>query len=188
MEKTLALMVAVPLWLAFTAAAQAQPPAPYPPPAQAVTPQVLGEMLRTATTFHDLAMNLNLRNSLGPDEHVLGPDGRYHHSVQRTAAAIGAGAGVGAAIGGMSRNPNGVLIGAIVGSAGGLIVDQILRHREETQARGAYYDPGPGAGNYPPDPVLKHRGDDRGYYGPDNGQPVGPPEPVSPPQRSVRKQ
>ena len=48
---------------------------------------------------------------------------------------IGAGAGVGAAIGGMTKNPNGALIGALVGSAGGLVVDEILKHREQTKSQ-----------------------------------------------------
>ena len=107
--------------------ALAQAPAPQP---NQITPQVLGEMLRTATTFHDLVQNLNLNKSLGPDVHVSGPDGLPEHSVTRTAETIGAGAGVGAAIGGMSHNQNGVLIGALIGGAGGLIIDEILKHRE----------------------------------------------------------
>ena len=63
---------------------------------------MLGEMLRTATTFHELVTRLDPSKSLGPDQHVLGPDGRYHHPLQRTVLAIGAGAGAGAAIGGMT--------------------------------------------------------------------------------------
>src|SRR6185295_20221990 len=43
-----------------------------------LTPQILGEMLRSATTFHDLVTNLNLNRSLGPDQHVQGPDGQFH--------------------------------------------------------------------------------------------------------------
>jgi hypothetical protein len=109
--------------------------APPPPPASQLTPQVLGEMLRTATTFHELVRSMNLNRSLGPDQDYVGPDGQLHHSVARTAATIGAGAGAGAAIGEMSHSPNGVLIGALVGSAGGLIVDQVLKHREEVRQR-----------------------------------------------------
>ncbi len=105
---------------------------PTPPPSNQLTPQVLADMLRSATSFHDLVQNLNLNKSLGPDVHTIGPNGLPQHSVERTAATIGAGAGVGAAIGEMSHNPNGVLIGAFVGGAGGLIVDEILKHREQT--------------------------------------------------------
>ena len=116
------------LVLAFgSTLALAQAPAPQ---SNQITPQVLAEMLRTATTFHDLVQNLNLSKSLGPDVHVPRPDGLPEHSVTRTAETIGAGAGVGAAIGGMTHNQNGVLIGALIGGAGGLIVDEILKHRE----------------------------------------------------------
>jgi hypothetical protein len=100
-----------------------------------LTPQVLGEMLRSATSFHELVTNLNLNKSLGPDQHVLGPDGRLHHPLERTAETLGAGAGVGAAIGAMTHSQNGVLIGALVGSAGGLIIDQIVKHQEEVREK-----------------------------------------------------
>jgi len=116
-------------------AGQSTAPAPAAPAPNQITPQVLGEMLRSAATFHDLVQNLNLSKSLGPDVHSIGPDGLPKHSVERTAETIGAGAGVGAAIGGMSHNPNGVLIGALIGGAGGLIVDEILKHREETHPK-----------------------------------------------------
>ena len=115
----------------------------YPQAASApdqLTPQVLGEMLRSATTFHELVRNLNLNKSLGADQHIQGPDGRLHHPVERTAETIGAGAGAGAAIGAMTRSQNGVLIGALVGGAGGLIIDQILKHREELREK-AINDP-----------------------------------------------
>jgi hypothetical protein len=128
------LTIALSGLLSCAAALAQQPvPAPPPPPAQAnqITPQVLGQMLKSATTFHELVQNLNLDRALGPDVHQVGPDGRIHHSVERTAATVGAGAGVGAAIGAMTKNQNGVLIGALVGSAGGLILDQILKSREE---------------------------------------------------------
>lgn len=84
----------------------------------------------------------------------MGPDGQYHHPLQRTAEVIGAGAGAGAAIGEMTHSTNGVLIGAIIGSAGGLIVDQIMRHREEMREK-ATYDSAPEGS---PDPrELQHR-------------------------------
>jgi len=110
-----------------------------PPPANQVTPQVLGEMLRSAATFNELVRNMNLNRSLGPDLHAVGPDGRMRHSVERTAETIGAGAGAGAALGAMSRNPNGVMIGALIGGAGGFIVDQVLRHQEEVREHAAGY-------------------------------------------------
>jgi hypothetical protein len=126
--------------LTFSGLVSAQQPT-QPAPSQAghppdqLTPQVLGEMLRSASTFHQLVQNLNLSKSLGPDQHVLGSDGRLHHPLDRTAESIGAGVGVGAAIGAMSHNQNGVLIGALVGGAGGLIVDEIVKHREDLKQR-----------------------------------------------------
>ena len=103
---------------------------------------MLGEMLRSAATFHELVRSMNLANSLGPDQHAVGPDGRSMHSVQRTVQVMGAGAGVGAAIGEMTHKENGVMIGALVGGIGGLIVDQVMKQREEARYR-AYYGPGP---------------------------------------------
>jgi hypothetical protein len=100
-----------------------------------LTPQVLGEMLRSASTFHELVENMNLGKSFGADQHVQGADGRFHHPIERTAQTIGAGAGAGAAVGAMTHSQNGVLIGALVGGAGGLIIDEILKHREETAER-----------------------------------------------------
>jgi hypothetical protein len=135
--------------LSFSGFALAQAPAQAPaqpaPLASQLTPQMLGEMLRSATTFHELVRNLNLSKSLGPDQDVPGPDGQLHHPIARTAATIGAGAGAGAAIGEMTHNPNGVLIGALIGGAGGLIVDQILKHQEELRQR-AVANPPPGPG------------------------------------------
>jgi hypothetical protein len=119
----------------------AQAPVQAPPPASPasaqnqMTMQMLGEMLRTATTFHDLVRSMNLNQSLGPDPHSIGPDGKLHHSMDRTAETIGAGAGVGAAIGAMSHNQNGVMIGALIGGAGGLIIDQVVKQHEQQQAR-----------------------------------------------------
>jgi len=98
-----------------------------------VTPKVLAEMLQSATNFHDLAQNLS--KSLGPDVHTIGPDGSSQHSMERTAITVGAGAGVGVAIGSMTRNQNGALIGALIGSAGGLVLDEILKHREQAHPR-----------------------------------------------------
>ena len=162
MPKTVALVLLLSLGLSTLAAQpQTSPPPSDRPQAQDLTPQVLGEMLRTATTFHELVTKLNLSKSLGPDQHVLGPDGQYHHPLQRTAAVIGAGAGAGAAIGGMTRSTNGVFIGAIIGSAGGLIVDQILRHQEEVRQK-ATYNPAPESS--PDSRELQHR-----YQDPDRG-------------------
>ena len=128
------LLAAIIILTAVASVCMAQSPAP--PPNNQLTPQVLAEMLRSATSFHDLVQSLN--KSLGPDVHTVGPDGQVHHSLNRTATTIGAGAGVGAAIAGMSHKPDAMMMGALIGGAGGLILDEILRHHEETHPKPAY--------------------------------------------------
>jgi hypothetical protein len=114
-------------------------PAPQHPSSLAsqMTPQMLGEMLRTAATFSAMVHNMNLSSALGPDQHTVGPDGQLHHSMERTAQTIGAGAGAGAALGAMSKNQNGVMIGALIGGAAGLIIDQIMKEQEVARAKAA---------------------------------------------------
>ena len=138
--------------------AQAPPP---PSTANQLTPQVLGQMLQSAATFHDLVEKMNLSKSLGPDQHIQGSDGQFHHPVERTAQVVGAGAGAGAAIGAMTRNQNGVLIGALIGGASGLIIDEILKHREEVaaQANRDRVDPNYVPRDYPHE--FKQRDQDR---------------------------
>jgi hypothetical protein len=110
--------------------AMAQASAPPISQSDRVTPKVLAEMLQSASNFHDLVQNLS--KSLGPDVHSPGPDGAPQHSLERTAVTMGAGAGVGVAIGSMTRSQNGALVGALIGSAGGLVLDEILKHREQS--------------------------------------------------------
>ncbi len=135
------LFVALFAFVCSSTLAFAQQPGPQNPPSSQLSMQTLAEMIRTASSFNDLVRNINLKGRLGPDVHTPGPDGMPQHSAQRTAATIGAGAGVGAAIGGMTTNKNGVIIGALIGSAGGLIIDQILKHREETRNASALQQP-----------------------------------------------
>ena len=129
--------------------AGAQSSAPPATQSNQVTPKLLVEMLQSASNFHDLVQNLN--KSLGPDVHATGPDGSSQHSLERTAVTIGAGAGVGVALGGMTHNPNGALIGALIGSASGLVLDEILKHREQAHPQ-AVDTPGP-----QDPPTLKQR-------------------------------
>lgn len=128
--------------------AMAQTPAQAPTPNRApatsntqagnqLTPQMLVAMLSSAATFHELVQNLNVGKALGPDQHVVGADGQLHHSMERTAQTIGAGAGAGAAVGAMTHSQNGVLIGALVGAGSGILIDQILRYHEEQRERAA---------------------------------------------------
>ena len=124
---------------------------------------MLGEMLRSATTFHELVQNMNLNKSLGPDQHIEGRDGRLHHPLERTVQTIGAGVGAGAAIGAMSRNQNGVLIGALVGAAGGLIIDQVLKHREDVREQEYYGSVDDGDAPYDHPRELQRRGGDQDH-------------------------
>ena len=117
----------------FSGLAVAQASAPPISQSDQVTPKILAEMLQSASNFHDLVQNL--RRSLGPDIHSPGPDGTPQHSLERTAVTMGAGAGVGVAIGNMTPNKNGALVGALIGSAGGLILDEILKHREQSHSQ-----------------------------------------------------
>jgi len=102
-----------------------------------LSPQMLGQMLQSAATFHELVQNLNLKAALGPDQHVIGADGREHHSMERTVQTIGAGAGAGAAIGAMTHSQNGMMIGALVGAGAGILIDQIVKVQEEQKLRAA---------------------------------------------------
>jgi hypothetical protein len=104
-----------------------------PPPAQAAAPAnsqinltLLAEALRSASTFHDLVKNLNVEKNLSP-----GPNAA---PLDRTVAIMGAGAGAGAAIGELSHSQKGILIGVVAGTAGGFVIDQILRQRDARAA------------------------------------------------------
>jgi hypothetical protein len=137
--------------LSAVAFAQAPQPAPRNVPAPNATApaanqaQMLADMLRSAATFHAMVQSLNLQAALGPDRHVIGPDGREHHSMERTAETIGAGAGAGAAVGAMTHSQNGVMIGALVGAGAAIVIDQILRDREEQRLRASAAVPSPQA-------------------------------------------
>ncbi|MEQ1887060.1 MAG: hypothetical protein ABL967_18500 [Bryobacteraceae bacterium] len=146
--------------LLTTVALQAQAPPPALPPQalpqQDINVQFLGEMLRSATNMHDVVRNMQLEQSFaGRDQDpYLPPPERHRRELARTAAIMGAGAGAGVAIGAMTHSEKGLLIGALVGTAGGLVIDQILRHKaEKTQAVN-----GP---PLPPAHELRERGYDR---------------------------
>ena len=99
---------------------QPRPPAPAASNSQ-LNLVLLAEALRSASTFHDLVKNLNVEKNLNQDPNAA--------PLSRTAALMGAGAGAGAALGEMSKSQKGVLIGVVAGSAGGFIIDQIIRER-----------------------------------------------------------
>jgi hypothetical protein len=130
MKKTIS---SVTLGLFFmTALGWGQSPATAPPPAASnsqLNLVLLADALRSASTFHDLVKNLNVEKNLNQDPNAA--------PLSRTAAIMGAGAGAGAAIGEMSRSQKGVLIGVVAGTAGGFILDQILRQRAAKAAAAA---------------------------------------------------
>jgi hypothetical protein len=122
---------------AMTAAGWAQSPAPTAPPANSqvnnsqtnnsqINLVLLAEALRSASTFHDLVKNLNVEKTVNP-----GPNAA---PLDRTVSIMGAGAGAGAAIGEMSHSQKGILIGVVAGTAGGFVIDQLLRQRDARAA------------------------------------------------------
>jgi hypothetical protein len=125
----------------MAAAGWAQSPLPAATPANSqVNPQInlvlLAEALRSASTFHDLVKNLNVEKTLSP-----GPNAA---PLDRTVSILGAGAGAGAAIGEMSHSQKGILIGVVAGTAGGFVIDQLLRQRDARAATSSAV-PAPGA-------------------------------------------
>jgi hypothetical protein len=112
------LLAITPLMMMRIAAAQSPSPA-LPDP----NLQFVDNVMRTATAIHDLVRGMNLQKSF-----AAYPPGDPRAN-QRTAEFMGMGAGVGMALGEMSHNPKGAMIGAAAGAAGGLVADQILRHQ-----------------------------------------------------------
>ena len=121
--------------------AGAQSPAPALPDPNL---QFVDNVMRTATAIHDLVRGMNLQKSF-----AAYPPGDPRAN-QRTAEFIGMGAGVGMALGEMSHNPKGAMIGAAAGAAGGLVADQILRH-QAAKAQAAQPPPD----QIPPDPPAR---------------------------------
>jgi hypothetical protein len=130
----LAALATAPFLLAQLAAGQSPNPAPKPADPNM---QFMEQVMRTATAVHDLVKSMNLEKALNSQPVYPPGDPR---NLQRTADFMGVGAGVGLALGEMSHSQKGVLIGAAAGTAGGLIVDQLLRH----QAAKAQAAPPPG--------------------------------------------
>lgn len=131
-RKTLAILTVT---LLGSIASRAQTPAP-PPATSNLDLQLLAEALRTASTFHDLVKNLNanVARNLSADAAAQSPA----PSLDRTAAIVGAAAGAGAALGELHGSQKSVIVGVIAGAASGLVIDQIVRHHQETaKARAA---------------------------------------------------
>jgi hypothetical protein len=123
--------------LLLTQLANAQEPVPAKPAPAAASPaaaqpaadpnlQFLDQVLQTATAVQSLVKSMHLDKAIGAQNSYPPGDPR---SLQRTAEFIGVGAGVGMALGEMAHSQRGAITGAAIGSAAGVIVDQILRRQ-----------------------------------------------------------
>lgn len=130
MYKTTLPIITVTLLAAASAAwGQSQPPAPAAAAPQQLNLQILAESLRAAATFHDLVKNLNVEKNLN----LNGASPSSSEPLNRMAVIAGAGAGTGAAIGELKGGQKAILIGAVAGAAGALVIDQIMRHQAAKQ-------------------------------------------------------
>ncbi len=91
--------------------------------------EFLNDLMRSAAMFNGMVQNLNLNKTL--HESGVSPDSTDANGrpVKHTAAVLGAGAGIGLAVGGMTGNQKNAMIGAAVGGASALIIDQIMQHQ-----------------------------------------------------------
>jgi hypothetical protein len=111
--------------------AKAQEPVPAMPPPAAAQPasdpnlQFLDQVLKTATAVQSLVKSMDLKKAISAQTYPAGDP----RALQRTAEFIGVGAGVGMALGEMAHSQRGVITGAAIGSAAGVIADQILRRQ-----------------------------------------------------------
>ena len=117
--------------------------------------QMLAETLRAASTFHDLVRNLNVQKNLNPEgASAASAPATPTQAMARTAAIVGAGAGAGAAVGEWNGGQKAVVIGVIAGAAGGLILDQVLRHKAaKAEAQADSGQPVPEAKGFKPRPA-----------------------------------
>ena len=91
--------------------------------------EFLNDLMRSAAMFNGMVQNLNLNRTIhesGVAPESTDPNGR---PIKHTAAVLGAGAGIGLAVGGMTGNQKNAMIGAAIGGASALIIDQILQHQ-----------------------------------------------------------
>jgi hypothetical protein len=152
---------------------QAQPfgqPVPPPPPQNnrqdpGIDLSNLQTMLGSAQSFHNAIDSMHLRERFRDSEEMAASQAvsRKDYDNKRTMAMIGAGAGIGVALAGMTRDSKTVMIGAIAGGVGGLIVDQIMRNRarkaEERAYRqnAPYAEPAPSVPAAPPVPAPQFK-------------------------------
>lgn len=139
--RKIAALAAMPLLVSYLAQAQEPIPPPSGPPAVQTTDprlQFVNQIMQTAMAVEGLVKTMNLGKTFGVQSAYPPGDPR---SLQRTAEFMGVGAGVGMALGEMNHSQKGAIIGAAAGSAGGLIVDQILRHQAAKAQTGAGASP-----------------------------------------------
>jgi len=117
--------------LCMTGGALAEPQTtPANPPVNIqLNTEFLNDLMRSAAMFNGMVQNLNLNRTL--HESGVAPDSTDANGrpIKHTAAVLGAGAGIGLAVGGMTGNQKNAMIGAAVGGASALIIDQILQHQ-----------------------------------------------------------
>lgn len=91
--------------------------------------EFLNDLMRSAAMFNGMVQNMNLNRTL--HESGVAPDSTDANGrpIKHTAAVLGAGAGIGLAVGGMTGNQKNAMIGAAVGGASALVIDQILQHQ-----------------------------------------------------------
>jgi hypothetical protein len=140
-----AFMPLLAISLLLTQLANAQEPVPAKPAPATAQPaadpnlQFLDQVLQTATAVQSLVKSMHLDKAIGAQSSYPPGDPR---SLQRTAEFIGVGAGVGMALGEMAHSQRGAITGAAIGSAAGVIVDQILR-REAAKMQNSPPDSNP---------------------------------------------
>ena len=99
--------------------------------------EFLNDLMRSAAMFNGMVQNLNLNRTL--HESGVAPDSTDANGrpIKHAAAVLGAGAGIGLAVGGMTGNQKNAMIGAAVGGASALIIDQILQHQAKERLANA---------------------------------------------------
>jgi len=100
-----------------------------PPASIQLNTEFLSDLMRSAAMFNGMVQNLNLNKALHESGVTADSTDANGRPVKHTAAVLGAGAGVGLAVGGMTGNQKSAMIGAAVGGASALIIDQILQHQ-----------------------------------------------------------
>ena len=91
--------------------------------------EFLNDLMRSAAMFNGMVQNMNLNRTLHESGVAADSTDANGRPIKHTAAVLGAGAGIGLAVGGMTGNQKNAMIGAAVGGASALIIDQILQHQ-----------------------------------------------------------